>query len=191
MTGRVVIFSGPSGVGKDTLLEIWSARDPRVCRVVSVTTRAPRGGEVEGEDYHFVPVEEFGRMVAEGAFFEHKNVHGNWYATPRAGLEELMTAGKIAVLKIDVQGALDVMALLPDALSVFILPPSWEELERRIRARNSDSAEAIERRLKNAREELALADRYAHRVVNDDRERAVDELERLVGSDGADTVDKS
>lgn len=179
MKGLLVIFSGPSGVGKDTLLAAWTQRNPRVQRVVAYTTRAPRTGEVEGVDYHFVAVERFRELAAAGAFLEHKEVHGNWYATPLADLEAMLDRGLIAVLKIDVQGALDAMRIRPEAISIFIAPPSFDELERRIRSRGTEDEAALERRLENARFELSYQGAYAHVIVNDSIERAVDELESI------------
>jgi guanylate kinase len=176
MSGRLVIVSGPSGVGKDTVIEAWKRRDPKVERVVACCTRPHRPGEREGVDYRFVSVKVFHQMAEEGEFLEHKLVHGNWYATPVATVDRLLAEGKTAVLKIDVQGALAVMERRPDAVSVFILPPSEEELERRIRSRGHDSEETVRLRLQNARDEMALADRYHHRIVNDDVERCVDRL---------------
>jgi guanylate kinase len=181
MSGRIVILSGPSGVGKDTVIERWKELDSRVERVIAYTTRTPRTGEVDGVDYHFVSREHFERMAAEGKFLEWKEVHGNLYATPLNDMEDLLADDKIAILKIDVQGGVEAMALRPDALSIFLTPPSWDELERRIRARGADDPNAIEKRLQNARDELAIAPRYAHRVVNDDLSRAVAEIQELVG----------
>ncbi len=178
--GRLVILSGPSGVGKDTVINTWREKNPRVERVVAYTTRAPRTGEQEGIDYHFVSPERFHELAADGAFLEHKEVHGNWYATPLRDMEQMLAEGKIAILKIDVQGALSVMELRPDAFSVFLLPPSWDELERRIRGRGTEDAATIEKRLRNATEELGFADRYRFQVTNDDLDRAVSELEALV-----------
>jgi len=178
--GRLVILSGPSGVGKDTLIETWSRRNPRVKRVVAYTTRPPRDGEVDGVDYNFVTVPSFTLMVEEGHFLEWKIVHGNYYATPLTAMEQLLAEGCIAILKIDVHGAISAMDLRPDATSIFVLPPSWEELERRIRSRALDSEGAIEKRLQNARDEMALADRYQHRIVNAELETAIRELEAIV-----------
>jgi guanylate kinase len=179
--GKIVILSGPSGVGKDTLIDAWRALDSRVERVVAYTTRDPRVGETNGVDYHFVAREQFDEKASKGDFLEYKEVHGNGYATPLRDMEDMLDDGKIAILKIDVQGALEAMQLRPDALTVFILPPSVEELERRIRSRGTDSQEAIEKRLRNAREELAASDRYLHRIVNDDVGKSVSELQRIVG----------
>ncbi|HRJ26783.1 MAG TPA: guanylate kinase [Fimbriimonadaceae bacterium] len=180
MTGRLVVLSGPSGVGKDTVLNRWQERNPRVSRVVACTTRPPRTGEVDGVDYTFLSREEFLQRAAEGAFLEFKEVHGNFYATPLAAMEQMLSEGRIVVLKIDVQGALDVMKLRPDAVTILLLPPSQEECERRIRARATDSDEVILRRLENMRFELAQAPHYQHTVVNDDLERCVDEIEALI-----------
>ncbi|MCW5941729.1 MAG: guanylate kinase [Fimbriimonadaceae bacterium] len=180
MTGRIVILSGPSGVGKDTVLAAWTARNPRVRRVVATTTRAPRPGETDGVDYTFVSRERFMALAESGAFLEWKEVHGNLYATPLESLERMLSEGLVAILKIDVQGALTAMEKRPDAVSIFLMPPSMAELERRIRARGSDNAEAIQVRLQNARDEIEVGKRYRHRVVNDDVERCVDRLEAIL-----------
>jgi guanylate kinase len=180
--GKLVILSGPSGVGKDTLIEAWRERNPRVERVVAYTTRAPREGEVDGVDYHFVTVPAFLLMADSGKFLEWKIVHGNYYATPLTDMEQMLADGKIAILKIDVHGAISAMDLRPDAMTIFIQPPSWDELERRIRGRALDEDHVIESRLKNAREEISLADRYQFQIVNQDLARAVDELEKLVST---------
>jgi guanylate kinase len=184
MNGRLVILSGPSGVGKDTVLQAWRRVNHLVERVVATTTRAPRPGEADGVDYDFVSVIEFDQKVRMGEFLEHKLVHGNWYATPSGSVTKLLLAGKVAVLKIDVQGAIEVMAKRPDALSVFLLPPSWAVLEARIRARGTESEEVIAERLDNARFELSLADRYSHQVVNGDLCLAVEQLEAILQESG-------
>jgi guanylate kinase len=178
--GTLVILSGPSGVGKDTIINAWQAQDPRVRRVVAYTTRDPRPGEVNGLDYHFVPVDRFQEHAANGDFLEYKEVHGNHYATPLCDMEAMLDEGAIAILKIDVQGALAAMALRPEATSVFLLPPSDAELERRIRGRATDADEVILRRLENARAELALADKYQHRLVNLDIDEVVAKLRQIV-----------
>jgi guanylate kinase len=180
MSGRLVILSGPSGVGKDSVLDLWKSVDSNVVRVVAYCTRTPRPAEVDGVDYHFVTRADFMAKAEAGDFLEYKEVHGNYYATPLRDTEALLAAGRIAVLKIDVQGALTVMELRDDALSIFLLPPSFEELERRIRTRGTDDEATIQKRLRNAREEIDLADRYHHRVVNDDLARAVSEIQELV-----------
>lgn len=180
MSGKLVIFSGPSGVGKDTLLNAWTAANPRVQRVVAYTTRAPRAGEVDGVDYNFVSVPEFLDKAERGCFLEYKEVHGNHYATPLVDMDNMLEAGLIAVLKIDVQGAMTALDLRPDAISIFVLPPSWDELERRIRERALDSDKDILVRLLNAREEMELAGKYRFAVINEDIDRAVAELEAIV-----------
>ncbi len=179
-TGILVILSGPSGVGKDTIIANWASANPSVTRVIAYTTREPRPGEVNGIDYHFVSMDAFEKMIEMGAFLEYKEVFGNFYATPLTDMESLLAEGKIAVLKIDVQGALTVMDLRPDAMSVFIMPPSDEELVRRITERGTDEAEAIRRRLRHARAEIELSRHYQHKVVNDSVDKAVMRLQELV-----------
>ncbi len=178
--GRLVILSGPSGVGKDTVIDSWHARNERVARVVAYTTRDPRPGELDGFDYNFVSRAIFLAKADHGDFLEHKEVHGNFYATPLTDTEAMLSNGLIAILKIDVQGALSVMELRPDALSVFLLPPSDAELEARIRGRGTESDEVIAKRLRTAQDEIALSERYQHRIVNLDVEDTVDALERLI-----------
>ncbi len=180
MAGRLVILSGPSGVGKDSVLHAWKASNPNVQRVVAYTTRPPRVGEMDGVDYNFVSRSRFSQLIDEGAFLEHKEVFGNSYATPLHDMEALLEQGKIAVLKIDVQGALTAMHHRPDAISIFLLPPDIEELGRRIRGRGTDDPADIERRLRHAWEEIELSNQYGHRVVNRDLGEAVREIEGIV-----------
>ncbi|BBO23495.1 MAG: guanylate kinase [Fimbriimonadaceae bacterium] len=180
--GVLLVLSGPSGVGKDTLLDAWIASNPRVRRVITYTTRPPRPNEENGVDYHFVTEERFHQLADAGHFFEHKSVHGNWYASPKTDALEFVAQGYIAVLKIDVQGALDVAQDFPEAVLVFILPPSGEELERRIRNRGVGDEDEVLRRLANAHGEISKADRYHFRIVNDEIDRAVSELESAVAS---------
>lgn len=167
MKGRLVILSGPSAVGKDQALCAWRGLNPNVRRVVSYTTRARAESEVDGVDYHFVSEERFLELVAQGAFLEHKHVHDRYYGTPLDGMERLLRAGHVAVLKIDVQGALEVMPKRPDAVSIFVSPPSWEELERRIRSRGRDDDRQIAIRLEAARWEMEQRSHYQHGVVNE------------------------
>lgn len=178
----LVILSGPSGVGKDTLLDAWKQINPDVERVVAYTTRSPRKGERPGIDYHFVDSATFEGMAERGEFLEFKNVHGNYYGTPLLDMERMLAEGKVAVLKIDVQGALSAMELRPDAITIFVRPPSWEELERRIRDRGLDTPEVMQKRLQNAKNELLLADKYRYQIVNDNVTSAAARLQECLES---------
>lgn len=178
--GTLVILSGPSGVGKDTVIDAWRAANPKVKRVVAYTTRLPRPGEENGVDYNFVTVEDFHKLAESDHFLEFKEVHGNWYATPLKDLDQMLEAGLIAILKIDVQGALAAMKLRPDAKTIFLLPPNDEELVRRITGRGTETAEIIEKRLQNARDEINLSTHYQHRVVNADLEETVRQIEDIL-----------
>lgn len=180
MRGHVVILSGPSGVGKDTVIEAWRQMNPLVQRVVAYTTRAPREGERDDIDYHFVTKDSFLEMADAGQFLEWKEVHGNYYGTPLHDLEHMVNKGLIAILKIDVQGALTAMQKLPNALTVFLMPPSEKELENRLEERGTDSEKQREVRLENARWEISQSDKYQHIVVNDDVRRAAGEIEEIV-----------
>lgn len=182
MNKKIVIISGPSGVGKDTVINAWKEANPNVERVITYTTRKKRDGEMDGVDYHFVTDRVFLRMAKEGAFLEHKEVHGNRYGTPIEGLSAIVDKGNIAVLKIDVQGALSVMPKIPGAISIFLMPPTMEELERRLRNRDTESDSQIRTRIRNAKKEIAAAVHYTAKVVNDDVARAVSEIEMLVGA---------
>lgn len=168
-------------MGKDTVLAAWRERNPRVQRVVAYTTRQPRPGEVNGDDYHFVTVERFHELAQGGHFLEYKEVHGNHYATPLTDMERMLAEGKIAILKIDVQGALEAMPLRPDATAIFLTAPSTETLEARIRGRGTEDEATIQKRLGNALDEIALSSKYHYVVTNDDLERCVSELESIVG----------
>lgn len=180
MRGVLMILSGPSGVGKDTVIEAWRAIDPTVHRVVAYATRDPRPGEVNGYDYHFISRDAFLAKAVKGDFLEYKEVHGNFYATPLTDMEQMLAEGKVAILKIDVQGALEAMKLRPDAVSVFLLPPSEQELERRLRGRGTEDEEKLQIRLANALGELALATHYQHQVRNESVEEVVAELAEIV-----------
>jgi guanylate kinase len=166
----LVVVSGPSGVGKDTIIEALRARprDPDYHYVVTCTTRSPRPGEVDGASYHFLDRGRFATLRDAGAFLEWAEVHGNWYATPRAEVRRALASGHDVILKIDVQGAAAVKASVPDALLVFVVPPSLEALFRRLRARATETAEELELRQRNAAIELARAGDYDHVVVNED-----------------------
>lgn len=149
-------------------------------KVTAYTSRPARAGEIDGVDYHFVSQNEFLAKAEAGDFLEWKEVHGNFYATPLADMEEMIASGLVPILKIDVQGALEVMAKRSDLVTIMLAPPSFEELERRIRERATDPPEKIEERLTNARDELAAAERYQHVVVNDDLQVCLAELDAIL-----------
>jgi guanylate kinase len=180
LPGKLFVVAAPSGAGKSTLVKSLLARAPRLAVSVSHTTRAPRGQEQDGREYHFVAPERFRQMAARHEFLEHAHVHGNWYGTSRAGVESLLAAGKDVVLEIDWQGALQIRELFPQALLVFILPPSWDELAQRLRGRGEDLPEAIAQRLANARIEVAQAPRFDFAIINGCFEVALAELVAIV-----------
>jgi guanylate kinase len=177
---RVFVITGPSGVGKGTLIRGLLARIPELELSVSATTRAPRPGEQDGVDYHFLTDEEFDRKVAAGAFVEHAAYSGRRYGTLRSELERRTEQGIPVVLEIEVQGARQVRKTMPDAVQVFIAPPSRAARRERLVGRGTDSAEDIERRLAVAEQELTAQDEFDHKVLNDRQEDAVAALERLV-----------
>lgn len=180
--GNLIVFSGPSGVGKGTLLKKCLAELPNVQYSVSATTRAPREGEVNGREYHFMSQEEFLALVEQGGMLEYASYNGNYYGTPKAFCEELTSAGTDVVLEIEVQGALQIKKLYPRAQMIFIMPPSIEELENRLCGRNTETAEAVAGRLAIAREELGQAYQYDYIVVNDDLEQAAAALTAIIAA---------
>jgi guanylate kinase len=177
---KVFVITGPSGVGKGTLISTLLAGIPNLELSVSATTRDPREGEVDGRDYHFLTPEEFDRRVDEKDFLEFATYSGNRYGTLRSEVERCIAAGRSVVLEIEVQGAQQVRAAMPDSIQIFIAPPDPAVLGERLRARGTDSAEAIDARLEVARQELAVKGDFAHCVINDDLERAAAELEGIV-----------
>ncbi len=179
-TGHVFVISAPSGGGKTTVASQLLARDKNLARSVSMTTRPPRAGEKNGEDYLFVSKEEFEKIRREDGFLESAVVFGHHYGTPRKFVEDRLREGKDVLLVIDVQGAMAVKKKRPDAMLIFIEPPSLAELERRLRERKTDSEEAIQVRLKTAREELARSAAYDRRVKNEDLEVAVAETNGII-----------
>ena len=178
--GTVFVVSGPSGVGKSTIVRRVLDADPGVHFSISHTTRAPRPGETNGVDYHFVDPEAFGTLVAQGAFLEHAEYQGNLYGTSRAAVEAPTLEGFDLILEVEVQGARQLRARLPEAVRIFILPPSVAVLEARLRARNTEDEAVTRKRLAKAAEELAYADECPHRIVNDSIDKAVDELLRII-----------
>ncbi len=189
---RVFVITGPSGVGKGTLIRGLMERVPALELSVSATTRAPRPGEHDGVDYHFLTREEFNRKVNEGAFVEHADYAGRSYGTLRSELEARVRAGAPVVLEIEVQGARQVRAAMPQAIQVFIAPPSLQALRTRLVGRGTDDPAEVERRLEVAEHELEAQPEFAHVVVNDRLEDALDQLAAIVAAklDGDTSLDK-
>jgi guanylate kinase len=178
--GIIFIVSAPSGAGKTTLSRRAVEAFPDLSLSVSYTTRTPRANEVNGQDYHFIAEEQFFRLRDSGALVEWARVHGFFYGTPRAPLQEALAAGRDILLDIDVQGARQIKQAHPEAVSVFILPPSWEELEKRLRGRRTEAEEVIARRLKRAYEEAEERFLYDYWIINDKLERAVATLKAII-----------
>jgi guanylate kinase len=178
--GKLFIVAAPSGAGKSTLVNALLAREPGISLSISHTTRGPRPGDVDGVQYHFVDRASFEAMVERGDFIEHANVFGNYYGTSRIAVEPILAAGRDVLLEIDWQGAAQVRRAMPESVSIFILPPSRAELERRLRARATDSEATIEKRLAASREEIAHAHEFNCIVVNDHFEDAVAALQAIV-----------
>jgi guanylate kinase len=179
---RLTVLSGPSGVGKSTVAAELRRRSPDIWISVSVTTRRPRPGEVNGREYHFVDDAEFDRMVAAGALLEWAQFAGHKYGTPRGPVERRIAAGLPTLLEIDLAGARQVRQAMPDALLVFLEPPSWEELVRRLTGRGTESPEVVERRLATAKEELAAADEFDVTLVNTSVDEVCRQMVTLVNS---------
>jgi guanylate kinase len=177
---KVFVITGPSGVGKGTLIEKLLDRIPELELAVSATTREPRPGEEDGRDYHFLSESEFERRVEAGDFLEHAAYSGNRYGTLREAVEGRLAEGRSVVLEIEVQGARQVRAAMPEAVLIFIAPPDAAALRRRLEGRSTDSPDAIERRLRTAELELEARVEFPHVVVNDDVQEAAAELESLV-----------
>ena len=178
--GKTFIVSGPSGVGKSTILKsLFEGRDDLYFSI-SATTREPRSGEQDGVQYHFISVERFQELIEADAFLEYAEYVGNFYGTPKKFVDKAMDAGKDVILDIEVQGALQVCAKRPETIRIFIAPPSWEELENRLKSRGTDSEEKIQKRLMRAKAELRTADAYDYFVINDSVERAVREINAIL-----------
>lgn len=182
--GTLFIISGPSGVGKGCLRQrVMERANLNLVYSVSMTTRAIRPGEVEGREYYFVSEKTFEENIKRGNFLEYNRFVGHSYGTPKDKVEALLSAGKNVLLEIDVNGAKQVMKAMPGVVSFFILPPSMAELERRIRGRSTEPEDAIEGRLARARDELALQNAYTYRILNDDIDRAADEICALMAKE--------
>ena len=179
--GLLIVFSGVSGVGKGTLLDrLMPMEELNLAYSVSMTTRAPREGEVEGEDYFFVTKKRFVEAIKNDELLEHARFVGNDYGTPAKYVEEQRKLGKNVILEIEIRGAKQIMEKCPDALSIYIVPPSLEELERRLRARGTEDDETIMKRISKAKKELKDTDSYEHIVCNDDLDVAVEEIRQII-----------
>lgn len=178
--GKLIVVTGPSGVGKGTLLRTLLQRHPELYFSISATTRQPRPGEIDGQHYYFVSRDKFEQMVAADELLEWTEYAGNYYGTPRLQVQQQVQQGRLVILEIEVVGARKINQTFPTALRIFILPPSLAELERRIRERGQDSEEAIARRLTRAEAEIAAADEFDVQMVNDDLETALVRLESII-----------
>ncbi|WP_422661883.1 guanylate kinase [Pannus brasiliensis] len=193
--GRLTVITGPSGVGKGTLVQRLLARHPDLYLSVSATTRSPRPGEVNGKDYYFLPRSDFEEKIAAGQFLEWAEFAGNYYGTPRDPIETKLAEGQTVLLEIELQGARQIRQTFPSATRIFLLPPDRTELERRLRGRGQDTEEAIARRLDRAIEELAASSEFDYQIVNDDLETALARVESIVfgrsepGKDGGNEGD--
>lgn len=179
-SGLLIVYSGPSGVGKGTLLKPYLKTHPQTVLSVSMTTRAPREGETDGVEYYFVSKEQFEQMISQNGFLEYAQYSGNYYGTPRKMVEEQLAAGKDVVLEIEVQGAQKIRKSFPDAVFIFILPPDYETLERRLIGRGTEDLQTVSRRLAAAKEELSYAQKYDYQIVNDDLQEAQKCLEQAI-----------
>ncbi|MBQ9456968.1 MAG: guanylate kinase [Bacilli bacterium] len=179
--GLLIILSGPSGVGKGTVRKAI-LQDPsvRFYYSISMTTRSPRAGEVDGKDYYFVSREEFEKNIRNGNLLEYAEFVGNYYGSPKDKIESHRNAGEDVLLEIEVQGTQKVVAQCPDAITIFLIPPSMEKLEARIRGRSTETEEIIQRRLAKAQSELALKDKYKYVVVNDTVEQAAKDIIAII-----------
>ena len=186
--GRLYVVSAPSGAGKTSLVKALMEREPRIRFSVSYTTRKPRPNEIPGRDYHFVTMERFAEMVAGGEFLEHAQVFDNCYGTGVHTVEEALANGEQLLLEIDWQGAAQVRARLPEARSIFILPPSRPSLEQRLKARSTDTEAVINRRLQDAAQDLTHWADFDHVVINDRFETALGDLQAIVEGRGAHLV---
>lgn len=182
--GILFVVSAPAGCGKDTILEKALAKDINLCYSVSATTRAMRPGETDGISYYFKTREEFEKMIADGELLEHTEYCGNYYGTPKETVEETLEGGKNVVLKIEIEGAANVKRLLPDSVLIFILPPSMQELDRRLHKRGTEDEETIKKRLKQAENEIACADSYDYVIINGDLDEAVSDFVSVIKAEG-------
>ena len=179
--GQLTVITGPSGVGKGTLVKLLLARNPSIWLSVSATTRSPREGELDGVSYFFHSRDQFDALVAAGGLLEWAEFAGNCYGTPRQPVEDQLATGRPVLLEIELEGARQVRRSFPEGVQIFLAPPSYGELERRIRGRGTDSEDAIGRRLARAKEELEAQAEFDAVVINDDLDQALQRLEQLMG----------
>ncbi|MGL4666404.1 MAG: guanylate kinase [Saezia sp.] len=179
LPGNLYVITAPSGAGKSSLVNALLAQDPHLSLSISHTTRAPRGKEANGKEYWFTDVDHFKQMIESNEFIEWAHVHGNYYGTSRQGIQTALQDGRDILLEIDWQGALQIKKIFPQAILIFILPPSWEELKARLQKRGEDSPEVIEKRLNNAQIELAQAKNFDFVIINDIFETALSELNTI------------
>ena len=194
MRGRLIVVSGPSGAGKDTLIQAALEAIPELTLIASATTREPRKGEVDGKDHVFLSREEFGRWIEEDRLLEWAEYTGNLYGTPKQSVEELLDSGRSVILRIELQGARQVKERRPDAVMVFVRAPSLEETRRRLESRATETSESVESRMATAIKEVAARDEFDYEIVNGDREQArremIEIMERIV-TGGADNAERA
>jgi guanylate kinase len=178
--GKLIVITGPSGVGKGTIVKSLLAKNPQIFLSISATTRSPRPGEVDGVNYYFLSRTQFEEMINNSELLEWAEYAGNYYGTPKKPVRESIETGKTIVLEIEVLGARQVQKNFPSATRIFILPPSFSELEARLRGRGNESETAIAKRLAKAKEEIAVSDEFDYQVVNDDLQKAITQVENII-----------
>lgn len=174
--GRLVLYTGSSGVGKGTILDELKKRDPNIKVSISNTTRNKRNGEIDGVHYNFVTREQFEKLIKENGYLEYAEYCDNYYGTPKKAVEDMLDDGYTVILEIEVQGGLQIMKKHPDVLSIFILPPSMDVLEKRLRSRGTEDEETIQKRLEQAKNEIAFKDKYRYNIVNAELDKAVEQV---------------
>lgn len=183
MNKKLFVVSGSSGVGKGTVLKGFLAKNPDFMLSISCTTRAPRAGEIDGVNYFFMTKEDFKDCIENDKFLEWAEFAGNFYGTKKKFINQCLAEGKDIILEIDTQGALQVKKQMPEAVLIFICPPSLEDLEKRLRGRHTEEEEAIQKRLEAVKEELSRAENFDYKIVNDDLDNAITELERIISGE--------
>lgn len=178
--GCIIILSGPSGVGKDTVLNLWQSINPLIHKIITCTTRPIREGEIKGMDYLFIDHSDFEEKIKTDYFIEHVKIYDYYYGTPKKSILNALKNGKWVVLKIDVQGALKLMKIFPEAITLFLMPPTLNELEQRIIKRATDSSEDIQKRLIKAQDEINFSQYYQHVVTNQEVNKTVTTLEKII-----------